>query len=255
MVSMGGSISAFIAASGFVYVCGAAADGALCVDEESKDNTTELKGKTGARYLACPRLISELSAAARRVSAGPDFVMVGTKGGRLYVWGNGRTGSLGIGRQESMSQPYLVKKFRAFKVKKVMAAPYHCAALTEAGTMFSWGGAGGVGQKGLKHIGSQLTPVETFRLKGYRIDKAAVGPSLTVCLTTKDVLVDLMGLPAEEEILPNLEAYRTESAVGSKLGLKHLGVGKASAPFVLLSAVMAVCFALWLAQNFGSLFL
>ena len=62
---------------------------------------------------------------------------------RLYVWGSGSYGKLGLhGDTETRYEPTLVALLRGEQVVAVSAGLQHTAAVTERGQLFTWGTGG-----------------------------------------------------------------------------------------------------------------
>lgn len=74
------------------------------------------------------------------VSCGDCNTAAVLKDGSLYTWGGGLSGQLGHG---NLTTQFLPKKIDYgldnIKITKVSCGPYHTAAITDTGQLFTWG--------------------------------------------------------------------------------------------------------------------
>lgn len=108
-----------------------------------------------------------------KVSCGGTHTAALTNLGRVYVWGRGDSGQLGIGSAWlkdtddngllGVSRPHLVEGFNGEKVVQVACGAFHSAAVTEQGHVYIWGKED-YGMLGVGQTSDQQTPkrVEFF---------------------------------------------------------------------------------------------
>jgi hypothetical protein len=88
---------------------------------------------------------------------GPRHSAVITEDGKMYTFGTGNWGVLGHGDENSVthSQPKLVEYFSKnnIKIKKAAMGDFHTLALTEDGSVYSWGYGGKKGFMNLMFTG------------------------------------------------------------------------------------------------------
>jgi len=70
---------------------------------------------------------------------GSNFCFALTVGGNLYGWGENNFGQLGTNDTKDRYKPTQIKALRVARVKSIQAGQYHCIAVVNSGTMFSWG--------------------------------------------------------------------------------------------------------------------
>jgi alpha-tubulin suppressor-like RCC1 family protein len=84
-----------------------------------------------------------------KISMGPRASGVITENGELYTFGNGNWGILGHGNEKNVSfkTPKLVEKFvnRNIKVTDCAFGRYHAAAISDDGSLYTWGYGGKAG--------------------------------------------------------------------------------------------------------------
>ena len=76
----------------------------------------------------------------RQVSTGPFHCAAVSRGGSLFVWGEGFGGKLGLGDQSDRCIPTLIPQLH--NVREVACGIYHTACIT-ADEMYTWGGVNG----------------------------------------------------------------------------------------------------------------
>lgn len=80
-----------------------------------------------------------IDAPVRSVDVGLSHcVALSECGSRIYTWGKGLDGQLGLGNVKANSSPQLVKNLRGCLLA-VSAGFYHSAAVSLEGTVFVWG--------------------------------------------------------------------------------------------------------------------
>ncbi|GJP77389.1 hypothetical protein CLOP_g7788 [Closterium sp. NIES-67] len=108
-------------------------------------------------------------------------------GGRLWVWGRGDGGRLGLGNELSLYFPTLNPDFSGAVVRSAAAGGLHSLAVSEAGELFTWGyggfGALGHGEFTRRDVPCHVAPSDWLE-EGVEIKSAAAGASHTLALTT-----------------------------------------------------------------------
>lgn len=75
-----------------------------------------------------------------RLSAGYHHSLAVTDTGRLYAWGTGDAGQLGLGLQKKRTNfPILIASVAHARFVAISASEHHSVALTEEGHVYSWG--------------------------------------------------------------------------------------------------------------------
>ncbi|RLN68429.1 hypothetical protein BBP00_00001030 [Phytophthora kernoviae] len=123
--------------------------------------------------IKCPILEEGSGEIILKVSCGGTHTAALTNLGRVYVWGRGDSGQLGIGStwlQDTdddgllgVSRPHLLEGFNGEKVVQVACGAFHSAAVTEEGHVYIWGKED-YGMLGVGQTSDQQTPkrVEFF---------------------------------------------------------------------------------------------
>ncbi|KAH9322498.1 hypothetical protein KI387_017137 [Taxus chinensis] len=100
--------------------------------------------------------------------------------GKLYVWGKGDGGRLGLGTEETMYRPTLNPNLDC--VRSVALGGLHSAALTEQGELFTWG-YGGFGALGHSVTHRELLPKQVRNHWEGRIVYVASSGAHTAAIT------------------------------------------------------------------------
>lgn len=137
-----------------LYAWGSNSDGQLGLDEddaspsEGRPRSQTLSGRDSFEALPVPlRALDDIPVA--QVSCGSRHSLVLTRQGILYTFGWGKCGQLGHGDTRDRRAPTVVTALaasggaggRGRRVVKVSAGGIHSAALTESGTVYTWGEA------------------------------------------------------------------------------------------------------------------
>ncbi|KAG7401616.1 hypothetical protein PHYBOEH_000148 [Phytophthora boehmeriae] len=183
-ISCGGCHSAAVTKDGSLYMWGETHWGQLGLPKESLDSADVLQSDEGndghdklkAHVLLpikCPILEEGSGEIILKVSCGGTHTAALTNLGRVYVWGRGDSGQLGIGStwlQDTdddsllgVSRPHLVEGFNGEKVVQVACGAFHSAAVTDEGHVYIWGKED-YGMLGVGQTSDQQTPkrVEFF---------------------------------------------------------------------------------------------
>lgn len=74
-----------------------------------------------------------------QVSGGESHCAALSQINKVYVWGNGSYGRLGLGFENQENYPTLVEDLGDKKITKISCGTFHTIALSEDGKMFSFG--------------------------------------------------------------------------------------------------------------------
>ena len=116
-------------------------------------------GHGGVRNEVSPRLCTLLAPFKLRTAAcGGGYTLVALASGELCSCGSGAGGVLGHGDEKDRAAFEVVQALQGTKVVSLAAGERHCAAISDTGSLFSWGD-GSDWQLGLSgRAGKQLTP-------------------------------------------------------------------------------------------------
>ncbi|KAI9908408.1 hypothetical protein PsorP6_004336 [Peronosclerospora sorghi] len=162
-ISSGGCHSAAVTKDGTLYMWGETHWGQLGLPMEFQASHESLPVK-------CSLPIDDSQEHIVKVSCGGTHTAALTNLGRVFAWGRGDSGQLGIGsawlkdtNDESLmgvSSPHLLHGFDGDKVVQVACGAFHSAAVTEKGHVYSWGkedyGMLGVGQTSDQQIPKRI---------------------------------------------------------------------------------------------------
>ncbi|XP_014307555.1 probable E3 ubiquitin-protein ligase HERC6 [Myotis lucifugus] len=149
------------------------------------DNSRGQLGRRGARRGDRPEPIKALETLqVVFVSCGKEHSLVVCHKGRVFAWGAGSEGQLGIGEfKEKIFTPKKIKALDGIKIIQVSCGDYHSLALSEDGQVFSWG-KNSHGQLGLgKDIPSQASPQRVRSLEGIPLAQVAAGGAHSFALS------------------------------------------------------------------------
>jgi alpha-tubulin suppressor-like RCC1 family protein len=76
---------------------------------------------------------------------------------QVYTWGSGSWGKLGTGTDANSKVPRLVATLQSQLVESVACGAHHCAAITAAGDVWTWG-KGIRGQLGHNSVKEEFSP-------------------------------------------------------------------------------------------------
>jgi len=181
-VTCGSSHASLVHENGQLYTWGMGASGRLGLDlTEDGDPSADAPKPTLVQALAGRPVV--------RASCGYAHSAAVTVDARLFVWGSGATGKLGLGAitdQEecfcSVPTPLVVGK--NVRVRKVSCGSAHTACITDKGELFVWGcGDGGRLGLGSKRMATLYRPSRVEALAGKKIVSVSCGNSHTLCST------------------------------------------------------------------------
>lgn len=79
-----------------------------------------------------------------KITCGWDHCLALDTQGRVYSWGSGQNGKLGLGTEENVSVPTVLASLLSVKFAQVSAGCEHSAAFSDDGVLYTWGhGDGG----------------------------------------------------------------------------------------------------------------
>ena len=171
-VAAGGGFSLALTSTGQVYAWGENDFGQL------GDNSTNPSFVPTAVDLPSGVSIAQ-------VSAGEDYALAVTTGGQVYAWGDDTFGQLGNGQSGSgaMSDvPALVSLPADTAVSEVSTRGYFSLALTDGGSVLSWG-AGLGGTLGDGGTSSSSTPVSVSLPPDTTVTNVSAGDTFALALT------------------------------------------------------------------------
>ncbi|XP_035304437.1 probable E3 ubiquitin-protein ligase HERC6 isoform X7 [Cricetulus griseus] len=118
------------------------------------------------------------------VSCGKEHSIAVCHKGRVFAWGAGSEGQLGIGEFKEINlMPMRIKTLGGIKIIQVSCGHYHSLALSEDGQVFSWG-KNSQGQLGLgMQSSSQASPQKVTSLEGIPLAQVAAGGSHSFALS------------------------------------------------------------------------
>mmetsp|Transcript_13932 Transcript_13932/g.45783 ORF Transcript_13932/g.45783 Transcript_13932/m.45783 type:complete len:548 (+) Transcript_13932:49-1692(+) len=135
-----------------------------------------------------PRRVLGLPERVLCVSAGWAHSAVVGMSGKVYTWGHGGRGQLGLGNKQPQHVPQLVPGLR--DIVDVSAGGYHTLALTADGRTYSWGD-GEHGELGHGNEATALRPREMRlgEVANLRVQQVSAGSQHTVLVADKGVML------------------------------------------------------------------
>ncbi|VDD75186.1 unnamed protein product [Mesocestoides corti] len=170
---VGGSKCLFIVTeAGEVYACGDTSCGKLGLGESALGPT-----QSESSPLATPRRLVGCLGGHRVVKiaahSGSRHALALTAEGRVFAWGEGTAGQLGVGTQDNHSSPQPVTGIDAFVVDVAVGSCYS-AAVTAGGELFTWG-QGKSGRLGHGDTEDRLVPTMVRALEPHQVLQVACG--------------------------------------------------------------------------------
>lgn len=102
--------------------------------------------------------------------------------GRLYTWGVGQYGRLGLGDEEDQVEPKQVPALRGKGVRFAAASAFHTCAVTADGRLYTWG-LGGFGRLGHGDRLKKVVPKAVASLFGKEVKLVSCGYLHTIAVT------------------------------------------------------------------------
>lgn len=171
----GGNHTLFLEAAGAVHATGDASYGALGIG-----------GGTNSASVYTPQQLLRLwPMGVCQIATGEAHSAALTLDGRLFTWGRGRAGALGLGDFQNSKAPVQVQALSGIKLKQITCGGDHTVAVTGTGEMFAWG-QGKWGATGLGHCDAVCTPQRVVGLEDEVVVQVSAGGRHTVLLTEKN---------------------------------------------------------------------
>lgn len=128
-----------------------------------------------------------------RVAAGACHSLAISDTGRVFSWGQGHFGALGLGDTRSFAPTPLPVSTIREEIQQVAAGAKHSLALSKNGTLFSWG-FGGNGRLGLSNSDAALLPQPiTLFLGTFRQSPGVPKISFVACGDAHSAAADTLG--------------------------------------------------------------
>ncbi|XP_027453202.1 probable E3 ubiquitin-protein ligase HERC6 isoform X1 [Zalophus californianus] len=191
------------------------------------DNSQGQLGRRGVQSEEQPKLIHALETLrVDLVSCGKEHSLAVCYKGRVFAWGAGSEGQLGVGEFKEINLiPRKIKTLTGIKIIQVSCGHYHSLALSEDGQLFSWG-SNSHGQLGLgKKLPSQASPQRVRSLDGIPLAQVAAGGAHSFALSLSGASFgwgnnNAGQLALQKNHVPVLQSSKPRS-IGA---LKNLGV-------------------------------
>lgn len=173
--------------------CGSRHALAVCTDGDVYSWGFGQNGRLGhgdQNLYAVPKIIEAFQLSDEQkiieVAAGDSHSMARSKEGRVYSWGSGSYGRLGLGAENDQYVPKMIDKVK--DCVGIACNAFHSLAVVEptgrGSSLYTWGG-GKYGKLGTKSSSNQLVPVEVpfFMKKNKQVVRAKCGLHHTVAVT------------------------------------------------------------------------
>lgn len=126
-------------------------------------------------------------------------------GKRVYAWGNGDDGRLGLGSEEGVLEPTLVPSFRDIPISSIACGGSHSGAIACNGEVFTWGN-GQYGQLGVGSVRARRMPTKVRLLHDKGVAQLSFGEWHSMALCHDGALYawgfgeeGQLGLPVDEQ--------------------------------------------------------
>ncbi|XP_021912114.1 ultraviolet-B receptor UVR8 isoform X2 [Carica papaya] len=235
-IATGGTHTAAITESGELYTWGRdEGDGRLGLGPG--------RGPNEGGGLSIPSKVKALPVPVVAVSCGGFFTMVLTKEGQLWNWGANSNYELGRGDKIGGWEPKPIRSLEDVRIVQIASGGYHSLALTDEGTVLSWG-HGGHGQLGLASIQNQKIPAVVEALADERVIYIACCGSSSAAITDKGKLY-MWGNAKDCQLgVPGLPEVQL-SPVEVNFLMENDGLG----PYTVLSVAVGACHAMCLVSR------
>lgn len=130
-------------------------------------------------------LESTLMLDVQNIACGSKHIVLVTKQGAIFSWGEGLGGRLGHGVEADVSRPKLIDALSELNIELVACGEYHTCAVTLSGELYTWGdGTYNFGLLGHGFGMSHWTPRKVSRqIEGAHISSVSCGPWHTSAVT------------------------------------------------------------------------
>ena len=135
-----------------------------------------------------PRLVDTKGARPLCLSSGKNHSLLLTEEGRVYSWGAGNFGRLGLSEvKKKHYKPQLISSLSSYFIESIASGDYHNLALTSTGAVYSWGynNEGQCGHQSLYHL---RCPVQIEKFQNKKICKISCGGSWSCAITAEGTL-------------------------------------------------------------------
>ncbi|CAH1402584.1 unnamed protein product [Nezara viridula] len=143
-------------------------------------------GRGGSEGCDLPQNVERLNGlGVIHIECGAQFSLALTKSGQVWTWGKGDYYRLGIGSDQHVRKPTLVEGLKGEKVIDVAVGALHCLAVTESGTVYSWGD----NDHGQQGNGTTLVNRKPSLVHGFgevKVNRVACGSSHSVAWVAPD---------------------------------------------------------------------
>lgn len=143
-------------------------------------------GRGGSEGCDLPQNVERLNGlGVIHIECGAQFSLALTKSGQVWTWGKGDYFRLGIGSDQHVRKPTLVEGLKGEKVIDVAVGALHCLAVTESGSVYSWGD----NDHGQQGNGTTLVNRKPSLVHGFgdvKVNRVACGSSHSVAWVAPD---------------------------------------------------------------------
>ncbi|XP_040822924.1 probable E3 ubiquitin-protein ligase HERC6 isoform X2 [Ochotona curzoniae] len=149
------------------------------------DNGRGQLGRKGVKHAKQPEQIQALETLhINSVSCGKEHSLAVCHKGRVFAWGAGSEGQLGLGElKETVFTPLKIKALSEIKIIQVSCGHHHSLALSADSQVFSWG-KNSHGQLGLNgELCWQVSPQRVKSLQGIPMAQVAAGGAHSFALS------------------------------------------------------------------------
>lgn len=126
-----------------------------------------------------------------KIACGESHFLMLDEQGRVYAWGDGARGKLGLGQVLKAAAPVMISSLAGVNVTDIACGFSHCLALAESegkSVVYSWG-SGADGRLGLETTDDQYEPAQISYLTRYSVVKIACGYLHSCVLTQQGELI------------------------------------------------------------------